>query len=319
MKTFMLAIIVALARLVASVGSGGLDCAVAHAIWPEVFNDTANCCDVLDINNATATNAYVSCTNQRIDTLVFANSTLQSRDIPDFTLLTALTYLNVSSNGFTGPLTTLTNLSSNIEVIDVSCNKLTGSIPDWSVGAYSNFAYLDVEDNEISGSLPMFWPDSLTEIYLSNNYQIMGSLPTLPSNLQVLFVSESEATNLTGNLPLTFPVNLTTFIVNDNQIEGTIPSSLLTSNLDTFEVANNKLSGSIPDLPHSLILCSCQLRLEGNCFTNAETIETSFLSAATGTAATTILKASTLSTLSSTYSYVSVGTSSIQQPNCQQF
>ncbi|ORY27856.1 L domain-like protein [Rhizoclosmatium globosum] len=253
MKTFMLAIIVALARLVASVGSGGLDCAVAHAIWPEVFNDTANCCDVLDINNATATNAYVSCTNQRIDTLVFANSTLQSRDIPDFTLLTALTYLNVSSNGFTGPLTTLTNLSSNIEVIDVSCNKLTGSIPDWSVGAYSNFAYLDVEDNEISGSLPMFWPDSLTEIYLSNNYQIMGSLPTFPSNLQVF---ESEATNLTGNLPLSFPVNLTTFIVNDNQIEGTIPSSFSTSNLSIFQVENNKLSGSIPNLPKTLHPCS---------------------------------------------------------------
>lgn len=122
-------------------------------------------------------------------------------------------------------------------------NRLTGSIPSFP-GLWASNAYIAVNlaSNALNGTVPALLFSNLTYAY-SITFQASGNRlsGTLPS---IFFGTWGTTANDELDLDLS-----------DNLIEGTIPSTLLTSSLSTYHVqfsqlsldfSNNKLNGTIP-------------------------------------------------------------------------
>ncbi|KAL1155494.1 hypothetical protein V6Z11_A08G028100, partial [Gossypium hirsutum] len=126
--------------------------------------------------------------------------------------------LNLHSNLLQGPiLSTCLNpqipILKELEEFIISENKLTGNVPS-SICNVSSLALLDLSENSLSGTIPD---------YLRMN-------------------------NFIGKIPNSFVNNsLSRLLLNDNQLEGLVPSSLVYStSLEILNLGNNKLTDRFP-------------------------------------------------------------------------
>ncbi|KAL1085131.1 hypothetical protein V6Z11_D08G029000, partial [Gossypium hirsutum] len=140
-----------------------------------------------------------------------------------------LVYLNLHSNLLQGPiLSTCLNpqipILKELEAFIISENKLTGNFPS-SICNWSSLALLDLSKNSLSGTIP----DCL-------------------ENLSHLDILDLEMNNFIGKIPNSFVNNsLTRLLLNDNQLEGLVPSSLANStSLELLNLGNNKLKDRFP-------------------------------------------------------------------------
>ncbi|MFQ6625358.1 hypothetical protein Gotur_006074 [Gossypium turneri] len=140
-----------------------------------------------------------------------------------------LVYLSLHSNWLQGPiLSTCLNpqipISKELEALIISENKLTGNVPS-SICSSSSLYLLDLSENSLSGTIP----------------DCLGNL----SNLGIL---DLEMNNFIGKIPNSFANNgLRRLLLNDNQLEGLVPSSLANStSLELLNLGNNKLKDRFP-------------------------------------------------------------------------
>lgn len=207
---------------------------------------------------------------------------------------TTLNILNVSSNVLSGELPLLTggcavvDLSNNlfegdltrmlkwgnVEVLDLSHNRLVGTIPEVTA-QFLRLNYLNLSFNSLNGSLPevlssfpklvvldlssnqlegplltaLLTSTSLEELHLSSN-NLSGSIDLLPSfsgsSLRVLDLSSNK---LEGRFPDGFGSfsALQVLDFGGNSLNGTLPTSLcnLTS-LNSLDLSQNHFTGSLP-------------------------------------------------------------------------
>jgi Leucine-rich repeat (LRR) protein len=174
----------------------------------------------------------------------------------------------------------------NINLLDLSWNKLNGNIPPW-LGNLKDLFYLDLSNNSFSEVLPMsftqmrslisinglneqspreglplFFKKNSTSKVLQYN-QVSSFLPSLrlSNNLLVgpilssfghlvnLHVLDLSCNNFSGPIPyeLSNMSNLEMLNLAYNDLNGSIPSSLTKLNfLSEFDVLYNNLSGDIP-------------------------------------------------------------------------
>uniref|UniRef100_A0A0D9VE02 non-specific serine/threonine protein kinase n=1 Tax=Leersia perrieri TaxID=77586 RepID=A0A0D9VE02_9ORYZ len=190
--------------------------------------------------------------------------------------LQKLEYLSLFENNFSseiGPDITALNLQK----LDLSMNKLTGSIPE-GIANLKNLRILYINDNYLTGPIPVgvgMLPN-LTLIWLSNN-QLSGPLPPelgKYSELGVIGVSDnnlclirSASTKSSPCLRFSglFPANLgdcntisdifpkkiwslkmlIDVMIQDNNFTGTLPSEI-SPNILRINIGNNMFSGAIP-------------------------------------------------------------------------
>ncbi|WJX31826.1 hypothetical protein P8452_20217 [Trifolium repens] len=143
-----------------------------------------------------------------------------------FNLTKDLTYLNLQRSHIHGGLP---NLSPGTEIVDLSYNSFSGSIPhSWKNLKY--LSYINLWSNKLSGEVPRHFFNSkrLEDINLGKNY-FSGTIPSkMSTQLQVL-------------------------ILRSNQFEGNIPTQLFNlSYLFHLDLAHNKLSGSMPECIYNL-------------------------------------------------------------------
>ena len=148
---------------------------------------------------------------------------------------------------------------------------LIGSIPT-EISNLTDIRVLSLENNQITGLLPDDWSEltNLQELLLSNN-QFTGELPSNWSSLQNLVNLQLSYNKITGTLPSTWSslVNLKYMSMDNNQLSGPLPdswSSLL--NLNELSLNSNLLSGSLPQSWSSLINLY-DLRLSNNLFSGS--------------------------------------------------
>jgi Leucine-rich repeat (LRR) protein len=115
------------------------------------------------------------------------------------------------------------------ELLSLSNNNFTGTLVD----SFQDFDILDTLDlgqNSLVGTLPatMFTASSLRLVYLSNN-KFTGNIPANYGNsskLRDLYLNDNKLEGqippiISGQLP-----NLTEFLLQNNQLTGTMPDSV---------------------------------------------------------------------------------------------
>eukprot|EP01018_Ginkgo_biloba_P034514 Gb_08682 [translate_table: standard] len=181
-----------------------------------------------------------------------------------------LSHLNLSYNSIEGQLPAVLNVvsyadidlshnllegrvplpSSDVELFDLSKNRLTGPIPP-AIGTYMPSAiFLSLSSNHLTGNIPSSIGDMLymQVLDLSSN-ELISNLPSHLGNCSYLKVLDLANNHLYGTIPQTWGQlqQLQTLHLHNNSLNGSLPSSLQKCTaLETVDLGENYFSGSIP-------------------------------------------------------------------------
>lgn len=125
---------------------------------------------------------------------------------------------------------------------------LVGPIPPNTLGQLAGLRVLSLRSNRLSGSLPSDFSNLtlLRSLYLQNN-NLSGSFPSAVPSLPRLTRVDLSTNNFTGPIPFSLNnlTKLTGLFLEKNGFSGLLPS-LSQSSLVDFNVSDNNLNGSIP-------------------------------------------------------------------------
>ncbi|RWW60623.1 hypothetical protein BHE74_00032374 [Ensete ventricosum] len=170
----------------------------------------------------------------------------------DLSSCTSLSSLSLSSNNFSGefPVDTLTTMPY-LATLEFAFNDLNGSLGD-SITQMPMLEVLDLSSNRLTGSIPSdLCPKpgfALKTLYLQNN-QLTGSIPKSLSNCTRLVSLDLSLNYISGAIPsgLGSLPSLRDLIMWQNLLEGEIPLELTNlRSLENLILDNNGLTGSIP-------------------------------------------------------------------------
>nr|GEV86133.1 leucine-rich repeat protein [Tanacetum cinerariifolium] len=211
-------------------------------------------------------------TQLNLDELVMSNANISGPLPTWFQEMPVIPTLDLSHNKITGPLTNLPvgvyskygslllqdNLfrgsipvslcnRTDLLVLDLSKNRLTGKIPE----CFGNFSLrvMILSSNELSGTVPSSYSDyDAVWLQLNENY-FTGELPEGLWNNSFLRVLDVGNNEFSGEIPEWDNgfSNLKVLRLHRNNFTGSIPSSLCNrQSLHILDVAYNNLTGSIP-------------------------------------------------------------------------
>ncbi|CAB9516602.1 receptor-like protein kinase precursor [Seminavis robusta] len=203
-----------------------------------------------------------------------------------------LEYLLLTETNLEGSIPSEIGMATNLLELFLNANDLEGTIPS-EVGLLSLLHVLDLTYNELSGSIPseIGQAQSLQRLKLGLKSGMRGTLPTslaLLSNLQELDLYKNSLegslqpelfylrTNSSTEVSMTpsWP-NLTTLILTDNRLSGSLPSEIgLLGALERLFLARNKLESQLPTELGSLSNLEC-LGIAQNQFTGELPFEVS--------------------------------------------
>ncbi|RWR91798.1 LRR receptor-like kinase resistance protein [Cinnamomum micranthum f. kanehirae] len=187
-----------------------------------------------------------------------------------------LSFLSLSNASISNTISSIFQiLPSNINYLDLSSNRLKGSIP-LSICQMKDLIYLSFSNNQLTHEIPQcLWdlqylktmdlehnflsggiPNSksnlsqLTSLHLSKN-KLSGELPPSMKNCTRLITLDLGENKISGSIPKWIGENLTSLmflILRSNMFMGNIPPQLsLLSNLQVLDLSQNNLSGKIPE------------------------------------------------------------------------
>ncbi|KAL7596463.1 hypothetical protein Lser_V15G30862 [Lactuca serriola] len=170
-------------------------------------------------------------------------------DYLNFSSLTTLQSLNLSTNQLTGSIPLQLGELNSLESLDLSSNGFNGRIPS-SLGNLTRLYYLNLHENSLSGPIPfqLGGPKDLLDLRLSVNH-LSGSIPSSFENFTRLERLHLHSNQLTGSIlpKLGNPETLMDLRLYYNHLTGSIPGSLGNyTKLVSLYLHQNQLSGSIP-------------------------------------------------------------------------
>jgi hypothetical protein len=152
--------------------------------------------------------------------------------LPESMFTSFFTYLNLSGNSFSGTLP-LPNLGTkNSTSIDLSIFPVQPS----------NLSIVDLSNNTLSGSLPVGIGDlsALTLLNLRQN-NFTGQIPKSITKLKNLLYIDLSSNNFSGSIPDGLPDDLVEFNVSYNDLSGSVPSNLFKFPDSSFHPGNELL------------------------------------------------------------------------------
>lgn len=166
-----------------------------------------------------------------------------------FSGLKSLTYLWLPSNALSGNLPHQVMNCSNLKVLNLTGNYMTGRIPDLS--KLMKMEILDLSENYFSGEFPTWFGNltGLVSLGLGGNNFIVSGIPDIFGNLKNLTWLYLASSNLIGEIPESiFELEaLGTLDICNNKISGNFPKSInKLRNLWKIELYKNNLTGEIP-------------------------------------------------------------------------
>ncbi|XP_019152017.1 PREDICTED: receptor like protein 30-like [Ipomoea nil] len=163
-----------------------------------------------------------------------------------------LTYYFASQNKFSGEMPLAVCNSSNVQILDLANNSLSGAIPQCLENSSKVLEVLDLHNNEFSGSIPSTFStaNQLHTLNLRGN-KLEGRIPrSLASciNLVVLDLGKNNLSNIFPEWLLTLP-KLQVLSLRSNHFYGTIttsPTKHLSSQLKIIDLSHNEFTGNFP-------------------------------------------------------------------------
>ncbi|XP_074318017.1 receptor-like protein EIX2 [Silene latifolia] len=178
-------------------------------------------------------------------------------------------YLNLSRNGFSGPVSFLCQPSFQFSM-DLSHNNLSGELPAdcWSevagrifqsrmIPIFPRIFVLDLSNNSFSGQLPSSLAklSYLRSLHLGHN-KFSGKLPLSLCKLTLLSFLDLGDNLFSGEIPRCLGRmlnNLTVLSLRHNSISGSIPPEICHPSIQILDLSMNNISGVIPQ-------CLCMLQ-----------------------------------------------------------
>ncbi|XP_057470100.1 receptor protein-tyrosine kinase CEPR2-like isoform X2 [Actinidia eriantha] len=177
------------------------------------------------------------------------NKSLSGVLSPSISLLQSLTSLVLPSNLISGKIPVELGNCTNLKVLNLTGNQMSGSLPDLS--SLTNLEILDLSENFFVGGFPT-WVASLNGLIslgLGQNDYEEGEIPESLGNLKNLTWIFLGGSNLRGEIPESiFELTaLQTLDISGNQISGNFPKSISKlQNLIKIELFQNNLTGELP-------------------------------------------------------------------------
>ncbi|GMP21938.1 hypothetical protein CsSME_00000147 [Camellia sinensis var. sinensis] len=198
--------------------------------------------------------------------------------------------IDLSLNHFMGPMPLA---PPNVTLLDLSKNKLSGSLSFLCAITGMELTYLDLSNNSLSGELPSCWVHltSLSIVNLAYN-NFYGKIPRSMGSLGEIDTLNLRSNNFSGGVPSSLKrcTKLRMFDLGENKLTGKIPAWIGThlTSLIVLSLRFNEFSGSIPrhicHLNQIQVLDFSHNRLSGNiphCFHNFTALVESKSSSAT--------------------------------------
>lgn len=161
--------------------------------------------------------------------------------------------LNQSTGGWTLP----TDLADSAALVNLTCTKcgLVGPIPDF-LGSLSNLNVLQLSYNNLTGMIPSSFAGSNIKVLWLNNQLSSGLTGPIDVITQMPFLTDVwlHGNSFTGPIPDSIGAltALTRIWLNSNQFVGLIPSNLTSlPNLQDLQLDNNLLMGPIPSVKYN--------------------------------------------------------------------
>ncbi|XP_027078260.2 receptor-like protein EIX2 [Coffea arabica] len=219
-----------------------------------------------------------------------------SDTIPDWfwELSPQISWLDFSNNQLKGVLPNSLEfaLNGNDALVDLSFNRLEGTVPFWHKVTYLNLAhnllsgsiptsigrgipsliYLNFSGNFLNGGIPDFISEmkTLQRLDLSNN-NLTGEIPEQWNHCQELLVLDLSINSLSGNIPSSiFSIpKLQWLKLNGNTFSGELSfPSVNCKDLIFLDIGENELTGKIPTWIGESLLSLSELKLRSNMFSN---------------------------------------------------
>uniref|UniRef100_A0ACD6A9L1 Uncharacterized protein n=1 Tax=Avena sativa TaxID=4498 RepID=A0ACD6A9L1_AVESA len=194
-------------------------------------------------------------------------------DLPEWfwSVFSNVQYLNISCNQISGRLPDTLEFMSSAFIFDLNSNNLTGTLPHLP----KRLAELDISRNFLSGPLPQnFGAPFIEDLLLSEN-SISGTIPIYICKLQLLQVLDLAKNFLVGQLPrcseeTTEPSPILALILYENNLYGEFPSFLESCpELVLLDLAHNNFSGELPTWLADKLPDLSYLRLRHNKFSGS--------------------------------------------------
>ncbi|XP_027941372.1 receptor-like protein 54 [Vigna unguiculata] len=160
-----------------------------------------------------------------------------------------LGYLDLSLNLLTGAISSSICNASSLQILVLSNNKLTGTIPQCLLVSSPFLSVLSLESNRLNGTLPnTFANNYLLSLNLNDN-RFEGPLPESLSNCMHLVVLNLGNNQIEDTFPhwlQTLP-DLKILILRANKLHGPIATKYGFPSLNIFDISSNNFSGPIPE------------------------------------------------------------------------
>ncbi|KAE9610867.1 putative leucine-rich repeat domain, L domain-containing protein [Lupinus albus] len=166
--------------------------------------------------------------------------------------LSGMIYLSLSNNNFHGSIPVSLCKAQNLQVLDLSENKISGTIPSCLIALSETLGVLDLKMNQLTGPIPDMFPVScaLKTIDLNGN-ALDGSIPKSLANCTTLQVLNLGENKIDDGFPFFLKTisTLCVLVLRKNNLRGSIgcPDNNGTWNmLQIVDLAFNTFSGKLP-------------------------------------------------------------------------
>ncbi|CAI0442605.1 unnamed protein product [Linum tenue] len=162
--------------------------------------------------------------------------------------LTRMVELHLEMNSLQGRIPDALGNCKRLLAANLSQNSLEGTIPTELVSLSSLSIFLDLSGNRLSGSIPV--EETLEALYLDSNY-FQGSIPQSLSALRGIQRLNLSRNNFSGQIPDFFQSfsSLESLDLSHNNFQGLVPTEgIFRRQNSTLIDGNGDLCGGIPDL-----------------------------------------------------------------------
>ncbi|XP_020203844.1 receptor-like protein EIX2 [Cajanus cajan] len=167
--------------------------------------------------------------------------------------------LVISDNSLTGKISSLLcdhkmlNEKSNLMVLDLSMNNLHGGLTNcWKY--WKSLVHINLGNNNLKGMIPpsMGLLSNLSSLHLHEN-KLYGEIPPSLQNCHSLLIFNVRENNFSGNIPNWIPHSTKALQLRSNNFRGHIPPQICQiSSVIILDIADNKISGHIPSCIHNI-------------------------------------------------------------------